>query len=84
MAPTGWLPVRSTRPVSGRPESTLHTHVQNGAWLGTCPLEQASGRQVREYIAYKCLKKRGWVTCPLEEAGGRHKDAGADHCADNQ
>ena len=30
------------------------------------------------------FKKPGWVTCPLEEAGGRHKDAGADHCADNQ
>ena len=112
MAPSGWLPVRSTRPVSGRSEGTLRTHVLNGAYgLATCSLDQASERQAREYIAYTCaewrlvgylsaragqwstgqrvhyvqvFKKPGWVTCPLEEAGGRHKDAGADHCADNQ
>ena len=59
MAPSGWLPVRSTRPVSGRSESTLRTHVLNGAYgLATCSLDQASERQAREYIAYTCAEWR--------------------------
>ena len=46
-----WLPVRSSKPCGSRSESTLLTCVERCGWFA-CPLEQAGGRQVREYIAY--------------------------------